>query len=103
MLYNFLWGNKLRNLYFGGPSLHNYGFWANKNPSDICAELTSVPADHWTENVVQCNSTLENHFRAFETGVNMVIYVSFGVVLVGMSLCHCMFVRPFTSIKSHNS
>ena len=97
-IYDILWGDRLQNLYFSGPSIYNYGFWANKNRCDICAELTSVPAIHWEENFAQCNLTLDNHFRAFETGVNMVLYLTFGITFISLSLCHCMIIRPLTRV-----
>lgn len=80
--------------------MHGYGFWAGKEPTDICSELTNVPANHWHENSEECDILLQNHFSAFETGINMIIYVGGGIVVMGMSLCHCMFVRPFTKRKN---
>lgn len=98
LVYDYLWGNVLRNLYFGGPSFHGYGFWSNRNEMDICADLTNVPADHWSKNEVECMQLLQRHFRAFEIGVNTVLYITIGMTSVVMGICHVLVIRPFSKI-----
>lgn len=97
-IYSHLWGSWLHALYFKGPSLHTYGFWAGKEPEDICAEMTSVPAEHWHTEPIVCQNVLDKHFRAFEIGVNMLIYVSVGLGAVFMVMCNCIIVRPFSRV-----
>jgi hypothetical protein len=97
-IYEYLWGSVLRNLYFGGPALHGYGFWSNKSPVDMCSELTNVPADHWVKNEEECETLLQRNFRAFEIGVNTVIYITIGTFIVISSVCHCMLIRPFSNV-----
>ena len=56
----------LRALYFDGPDLYGHGFWGGRNPEDICAQLSSVPADTWKNRMSdECQSMLERKFRSF--------------------------------------
>lgn len=87
---DFLWWKPLEILYFQGPLLFGYGFWCGKNKVDVCAELTEVPAAHWSSSPYTmeiCESLLENHYNAFAYGVTFLGYF----IVVGCTVCGVLF------------
>jgi hypothetical protein len=73
-LYDWLVVPSLRKLYFGGPQLYGYGFWAGRQSADICAELTKVPAQFWSEQTEECAHLLDHQFGALSILVETGLY-----------------------------
>lgn len=65
-----------RQLYLRGPSIHSFGFWAGRQPEDICSALTNVPASHWAAHTIQCETLISNQISG------LLLFVQFGVALV---------------------
>lgn len=55
----------LRELYLAGPQYKGFGFWEGAPPSDICAQLTQVPAAHWEANAGACAQLIDNKLYGF--------------------------------------
>ena len=100
-VYNACWKTPLRILYFGGPALAGYGFWANRAAHDICADLTTVSAEHWMKHNGTCAELLEAHFGAFHIGVTSAVYFGCILAAIVLGMSHIIIVRPVVrSIQS---
>ena len=74
-IYDWLLVKPLRKLYFGGPTVYGYGFWGGREPDEICAELTNVPARHWNEHPAECEELLDKQLRAFLIALETLAYL----------------------------
>lgn len=93
-VYELVWRRPLHVLYFGGPALMGYGFWANRAPTDICAELTGVTAPHWQQHPATCDALLMDHFDAFNVGVSSAAYFGLGAMFIVFGAIHMCCIRP---------
>lgn len=60
-LYKYVLIAPLRFFYF-------QGYWLNKNPEDVCSEMTNIPSSHWTASpdaALACNELMERQFLSF--------------------------------------
>lgn len=96
-IYDLIWKEPLRTLYLHGPNIAGYGFWANRLPEDICAELTSVSSAHWTKESALCHQLIEDHFESFHVGVTSLVYFVFLFWLTLSMICHFCFIRPIVN------
>jgi hypothetical protein len=71
---NLVLGTPLKTLYFEGPALSGYGFWAGASSSDICSQITGVAANLWDSQPEACGDLLHKKFRAFSMGVYALLY-----------------------------
>lgn len=68
----------LRELYFHGPWINGWGFWAGKDVEEICAYLNPTTSQmHWIRNIDDCNELVQRHFNTFLIGVKFVVYIVF--------------------------
>lgn len=74
-VYSWLLIAPLKKLYFGGPQLFGYGFWAGREPSDACAELTNVGAEFWSQHPDRCEDLLNKQFTAFLIAIETLAYL----------------------------
>lgn len=81
----------LQQLYFKGPLLAGYGFWAGAAKEDMCAMLSpGTSAFFWSQNSAQCEALLQQRFDAFS------IAIKFGLYLLAMyRLIHWIFFQLF--------
>lgn len=65
----------LKELYFYGPWINGWGFWAGKENVEICAYLNPTTSQmHWIRNIDECNILVEKHFSTFLVGVKFCMY-----------------------------
>ena len=96
------WLDPLAKLYFGGPRLNGYGFWAGADAHDICAALTSVPSYHWHTHHAACAELMWRQYSAFRVGAlfvggigvvwfygSLVWHRAFARQILSMERCHC--------------
>jgi len=72
----------LATLYLEGPTM--LGMWGGASPETICAQLTSVPAEHWVAtaaNMDECSDTIHRHFNSWLVLGGVTIYF---VVIAGV-------------------
>lgn len=91
-LYNIIWREPLKILYFKGPAI--FGFWQNRDDIDICSDITTVTSLHWTYNPEICESIKEKHFESFHIGITSFFYISTLFLTTLFTLCHCCCIRP---------
>jgi hypothetical protein len=66
----------LRTLYFQGPLLAGYGFWAGASREDMCASLSpGTSAFFWSANAAQCEALLQQRYVAFCVAVKFILYL----------------------------
>lgn len=66
----------LRQLYFRGPLLAGFGFWAGAAKEDMCAMLSpGTSAFFWGHNSAQCEALLQQRFDAFSIAIKFVLYL----------------------------
>ena len=94
--YNVLLIAPLHTLYFHGPFLHGYGFWAGTPPEDMCAALMpGTSALFWITHVDECAAVLDKRFHAFLTAILVCGYVGLLYKLVTGACFYLFVVRPF--------
>ena len=83
----------LLRLYLMGPRLYGWGFWAGAPAIDICASLSNVPGDFWSDHPQECAMLITREFTAtlvaFETFVYF-LCLAYAAVLVLRSLGACL-------------
>ena len=87
----------LRDLYFQGPWVNGWGFWAGKDVEEICAYMNPTTSQmHWIRNINDCNELVERHFQTFLVGVKFVGYIVFlykvcmALMLIHNGVTECM-------------
>jgi hypothetical protein len=66
----------LQQLYFRGPLLAGYGFWAGAAKEDMCAVLSpGTSAFFWTQNSAQCEALLQQRVDAFCIAIKFALYL----------------------------
>lgn len=60
----------LHYIYYNGPSW--FGMWHGVPQSEICSQLTRVPADIWKQQAQACTDLLDRDFVAFSIGASIV-------------------------------
>ena len=83
-----------KSFYLNGPQFMGYGGWKGISSEDICSQLTSIPAKHWIDNIVQCKDLIERHFHSYLVAVFLGCYVVFVYKLVSMIWIHYFIVNP---------
>lgn len=73
-LYRGLFVFPLRRLYFRGPYLMGYGFWAGKSEHEICVRMHDVNEVVWNDALI-CHEAVESRFRSFLVGCETLIYL----------------------------
>lgn len=63
-------------LYLNGPSIGGYGFWAGREPEDICSEITHIPSDHWQMHQDVCLKYIFLRFESFLMIITLVFYLA---------------------------
>ena len=77
----------LATLYLEGPTM--LGMWGGAPPETICAQLTEVPADHWTrttDNYADCADTIHRHFNSWLVLGGSIVYFG-AMAAVAYHLC----------------
>lgn len=105
-IYHAIFITPLHALYFHGPLLHGYGFWAGTPPEDMCAALMpGTSALFWIHHVDECASVLDRRFHAFVTAFLVVGYVGLLYKLISGVCFYVLVVRPFLArrpLACHN-
>lgn len=74
-LHNVLFRQPLRTLYFEGPSINGFGFWAGLPVEDMCAVVSpGTSALFWADHISQCHVILDRRFVAFLTAIQCLLY-----------------------------
>jgi hypothetical protein len=84
----------LKLFYFQGPQFMGYGGWEGISFEDICSRLTSIPAKHWAEHLLQCNDLIERQFHSYIVALFVGFYVVFVYKLVSFIWFHYFIVKP---------
>jgi hypothetical protein len=87
----------LRLLYRFGPDLHGFGFWNGQALSDICAQLSQVPASFWARNAAECQALYERHEFAFLISVYFFLYMLgliYMIMILSFLIFYCCCIRP---------
>jgi hypothetical protein len=87
----FVWIPMMK-LYLQGPSLGNLGFWQGKSKRDICATITAIDAEFWTENMDKCNQTILRKIESFLTLSHVLLVSS-----LFFTVCYWIFTNWFYS------
>lgn len=77
----------LSRLYLFGPNLKGFGFWEGKEAQDICAELTGVSSNFWSNNISKCYERIHKHFNGY-----VILFESIVVFVVLLRIlwsCRC--------------
>jgi hypothetical protein len=107
--------NPFGHLYRSGPRFGNYGFWQNRSDSEICSELTNVPADHWNTFPYECDELIRKRIHSWVLILYTVLYciAFYNVVRNTLAIMRlrrllrcccgwCWSSRPRTSGASHS-
>lgn len=74
-VYDVLLVKPLRQLYFFGPVILQYGFWAGMPNADICQTITHTPSSHWSNEGQQaCANLVDNKFYSFRVLIESGVY-----------------------------
>ena len=74
----------LRRLYFDAPSIGSIGGWGGSEDSDICAQITNVPAVHWqNDGSYQCVVLLNKRFDTY-----LSVIVNWGKIYIFIIALH---------------
>lgn len=98
LLWNWIIDFPLRTLYLNGPSILGYGWWEGLQDCDICAQMTGVGAEFWSQEDSQdiCQKLIQRKVFAFEIG-NIALISVVGCIAISTALYWRWFiVRPFT-------
>lgn len=90
-------GRALEAVYWHGPSCGGYGFWNGKDPADICAQLTEIPASHWIQNMSVCKTKLYVQFTSFRITVGIILFLCVFGILFNMTMA--MFVQSYQTMQ----
>ena len=74
-VYTLLILKPLARLYISGPSLHGFGFWQNKSPETICAQLSSSDELFWRRNPEECSRIIATHFNGWVILFENLVYL----------------------------
>lgn len=83
-------------LYRDGPAAGAYGFWQAKANADVCAELTAVPAAHWSVQAAECAALIERRAHSWVLLVYAALYV---LVAWRLLWCDCRRQRSVVVIR----
>ena len=70
---NTLFVQPLYMFFLNGPKV--LGGWYGQQEEDICAELTSIPANMWSTLDAECNDLVLRHFNAYLVTAQMIVYM----------------------------
>lgn len=90
-MYDRLITHPLRVFYFTG------AVWGDKDPVDICAQITGIPGAWWAESpdhMATCMDLLERKFRSWNANVTTVVWFTLLTFVVMQLMCTCCCVRP---------
>lgn len=94
-IYHALLITPLHALYFHGPLLHGYGFWAGTAAEDMCAALMpGTSALFWISHVDECAAVLDRRFHAFLTAILVAGYIGLLYKLITAGCFYLLVVRP---------
>lgn len=74
--YRWFFVEPLRRLYFRGPYLMGYGFWAGKSDQEICTRAHDVMQEVWDRQDL-CQKAVEAKFESFLVGCEVLLYLFF--------------------------
>lgn len=74
-------GAPLKYLYLHGPRLIG---WEGRYQEDICQEISNVPSDFWSKNVLECEQMIDRRFNSIYILVQVCIYCA--MVYKGISV-----------------
>ncbi len=101
-VYHVMVYSPLHVLYFNGPSLHGYGFWAGLAPADCCAAtLPGTSAVFWADHLQQCEVILDQRFVAFLTAVQFITYVAYLYRLLSLLMYRVLILSPLMRRLDH--
>lgn len=72
--YRWFFVDPLRRLYFRGPYLMGYGFWAGKSSREICTRMHDVMSDVWDTRQDLCEAAVEAKFESFLVACEVFLY-----------------------------
>jgi hypothetical protein len=64
----------LRQLYFYGPTMSQFGFWGGMGAPDICQTITPITVSFWQAHPEDCIVEIEKKFISFRVSVELIIY-----------------------------
>ncbi len=76
----------LKRLYFQGPFLGGYGFWAGKSTKEICLRGHDVAEDVWESRLDLCEAAVEAKFASFIVACETFAYLIAVVTVVWFTL-----------------
>jgi hypothetical protein len=86
-------GKQLAWAFVGAPTFHLYlhgpgwaGGWKSRPREDICASLTTVEADFWQHNPLQCEDLIYRDFHSVYALVQVILYVWLFLTIVHGSI-----------------
>ena len=92
----------LRTLYFQGPLMAGYGFWAGAAKEDMCASLSpGTSAFFWSSNMTQCEALLQQRYTAFCVAIKFMLYLWALYRLVHWATFQLFVLRPVLRRVDH--
>jgi hypothetical protein len=73
-IYDLIIVDPLRQLYYFGPGVAQFGFWGGMGATEMCQSLSPLSTSFWQQHPDECAILLETKFHSFRVTMELFIY-----------------------------